>query len=605
MADPYQTNSHKQTLSLHERPSSVIVNSIEAAEDQNVKQDHRPDTTAAIPRTNAKQLQSENETSRMNENPVSPSSPSQTLIPIPTSTLTITQQIIITFTLTSTCILTSSAAQMLNIALPLIKTELHMEESDLQWVLSSYNLSIGCLLLFCGRIADIYGKKKVLLVGLTVLTVFFIIGGFMQNGSGLIVTRALTGCGAAMTIPSSTGIIAELFSGKARSRVFACFSAGFSIGGILGLLIGALFVSYVRYTWRSCFFFAAGLGLLGVVLVLFTVPKDIPTIDDENKSVDWLGAALITIGLVCFLFAISDAQAAPQGWKTGYIIALLIVGISMIISFFFWEHYIASVLKKPPLMRLALWTRANGRLAILFITGFLGQTGFMACLYNATLLFQEVQKTGSVGAMLRFLPLEISGIICTIVVVIVIHKIPAYWLIVTGLLATGFGNMCFALTEEHTNYWRLPFNGMWLIVLGVDLFFPTALIYVAALSLPDEYSVASGLFQTVLRIGITVGLSSASIIFNARRNHALQQGKSENEAYLKGLQSSFWLSAAACWFGAILAAIVLRGLGVFGKEIKADPEFEATKEGEKPEQGEQLDGNNLQSVGRREKIEKV
>ncbi|WRT67053.1 uncharacterized protein IL334_004019 [Kwoniella shivajii] len=239
--------------------------------------------------------------SRRSQPDIHPASKEDTASPISSQV----QQILIAFTITMT-----------------IQDDLHKKESDLQWILSAYNLPIGCLLLFCGRIADLYGKKKVLLVGMTTFAIFTLIGGFMQNGSGLIDTRALAGCSVAMVMPNSNGMIAEVFSDKARSRVFTCYSAGYSVGGILGALIGGLFVPYVRYMWRSYS----------------------PPINGE-RNVDWIGAALITVGLVLFLFSISVAQSAPQGWKTGYIISSLILGVILIIAFFYWEHYIATRLK--------------------------------------------------------------------------------------------------------------------------------------------------------------------------------------------------------------------------------------------------------------------
>ncbi|WWD01488.1 hypothetical protein V866_008432 [Kwoniella sp. B9012] len=491
------------------------------------------------------------------------------------SAMSLKKQIITAIILTATTVMTSSSGQVLNIALPTIKDDLNIGEGDLQWIVSSYNLSVGCLLLFSGRLADIYGSKKILVVGIVVFTVFTLIGGFMQNGPGLVVTRALTGCGVAMTTPSTTGIIAELYTGKARSRVFTCFGAGFSVGGILGLLIGGLFVSYVKYTWRSCLFVVAGIGLLIGISVIIVIPSD--GSHTTNRHVDWPGALLVTVGLVLFLFAISDAQSAPNGWKTVYIIALLVLSIALTVLFF-WEHYVALKTDNPPLMRLALWTRAKGRLAALYFVSFLAVMGFIPALYNATLFFQEVQSIGSVGTMLLFLPTEVAGIICSILVALLIHRIPAYWLVVIGLLACGFGDMCFAISEKDTNYWKLPFHGTWLIVFGVDLFLPTGLIFVSHFSLPDEYSVASGLFQTLLRLGSSIGLALTSIMFDSQYKISLSEGRNQEEAYLEGIQTSFWLSAAGCWFGVIVAVIALRGLGVFGKDQEQDNRGEKTRD---------------------------
>ncbi|WWD01485.1 hypothetical protein V866_008429 [Kwoniella sp. B9012] len=308
---------------------------------------------------------------------------------------------------------------------------------------------------------------------------------------------------------------------------------------------------------------------------------------------DWVGAALIAGGLAMFLFAITDAQNAPDGWKTPYIIAILLLGILCVTTFFFWEHHIANKTSRPPLMQLALWTRAHGRLSALYFTSFLGNLGYIDALYNATLYFQQVQNTGSTGAMLRLLPVEISGIICYVLVALVIHRVPAYWLMLVGLLACGFANMCLALSEGSTNYWKLPFHGMWLSAMGVAFFVPTGLVFVSKFALPDEYSVASGLFQSMLRLGIAVGLSLMSIINTSVKSNNLAKGKDEIESLLKGLQSGFWLSAAACWLGVFVVATALKGLGTVGKDGS-----ETTQASNGPEKDEGKDQGNSEKSKR-------
>ncbi|WVQ70175.1 uncharacterized protein L199_008400 [Kwoniella botswanensis] len=427
--------------------------------------------------------------------------------------------------------------------MPTIQEELDMNESDLQWLQTAFHLAVGSLLVFFGKVADNFDRKRILLLGIILLGGFQLIGGFMSNGAALISARALSGVGLAMCAPSATGILAEYFTGKARSIAFTCFGMGFAIGGASGILIGGLFVSYVRYTWRSIMFFLSGLSLLVLIMIIVYVPWD-NSHTEEDRRMDWVGAALIAGGLAMFLFAITDAQNSPDGWKTPYIIAILLLGILSVTTFFFWEHHIANKTSRPPLMRPALWTRAHGRLSALYFTSLLGNLGYIDALYNATLYFQQVQNTGSTGAMLRFLPVEISGIICYSLVALVIHRVPAYWLMLVGLLACGFANMCFASSEESTNYWKLPFHGMWLSAMGVALptvarsssFVPTGLVFVSKFALPDEYSVASGLFQSMLRLGISVGLSLMAIINTSVKNMNLGKAKDETESLLRGLQ---------------------------------------------------------------------
>ncbi|KAK6902850.1 efflux protein [Kwoniella mangroviensis CBS 10435] len=470
-------------------------------------------------------------------------------------------------TVTFTLCMSSAGSQALNIGLPTIQTDLHMIDSDLQWIASAYSLTNGCFLLLSGRLADVHGRKLVFVTGVLWFALWTMIGGFMKNGAGLVVTRALAGCGAAMSTPSAVGIIAQNFTGKARSTAFACFSAGAPVGGAIGLIIGGLFVSYVKNTWRGALFLLAGLAFFISVVALFTIPSDVPHSDD--KRIDWIGAALVTVGLILLQFTISAGQTAPHGWKTGYIIALLIIGFLLVVSFFLWERYIINETSRPPLMRLKLWTRAKGRLASVYFIGFVAWMGFVSLFYHATLYYQQVQETGPIGAMLRFLPTSVSGVLCNVIVAFLISVIPTQWLVCVGLIATGLGNVCFALSWENTNYWRLPFNGMWLSVMGADFLMATGLIFVAALSLPDEHSVAGALFQTLMQLGGSFGLAITTVISDVQFDKAYNTGgKSYKESLLEGYHAAFWLGAATSFLALLIAIIALRGMGTIGKGVK-------------------------------------
>ena len=146
------------------------------------------------------------------------------------------------------CIAMSSGGQMsLFIALPSIQRDLNISENSLQWIASAYGLTGGCFLLLAGRVADIWGRKKVFIVGMVWFGLWNLIGGFMKNGAALIVTRALTGMGASMTTPSGFGIIAAHFDGKARAYAFATFSAGAPVGAAVGLILGGLLTTYAPF----------------------------------------------------------------------------------------------------------------------------------------------------------------------------------------------------------------------------------------------------------------------------------------------------------------------------------------------------------------------
>ncbi|ORY33741.1 efflux protein [Naematelia encephala] len=474
--------------------------------------------------------------------------------------------ILIAGLVTFTMCMSAGGQQSLNIALPTIQDELGMKYSDLQWISSAYSLTNGCFLLLSGRLADVHGRKLVFLCGLSWYAIWNLVGGFMHSGAGLVVTRALAGSGAAMSTPSAIGIIATTFTGKSRSTAFAAFSAGAPVGGGIGLVLGGLLTSYASTTWRACLWVFCGLATGIGILAFFFVPSD--AYQTEDKRIDWIGAALVTVGLIFLQFVISDGQNAPHGWRTSYIIALLIVSVFLLVGFFVWERYVVYNTTRPPLMRLQLWTRAKGKLASVYLIGFVSWMGFTSLMYHATLFFQDVQGTGPIGAMLRFLPTSISGILCNVLVAFLITKVPTQWIVCVGIMATGIASVLFAVAPADTIYWRYPFNGMWLSVMGADFLMATGMIFVAALSLHDEQSVAGALFQTLVQIGGSFGLSLTTVISDSYQSKALNAGKSSVDAELQGIHAAFWLGAG-CSFGAlIIAAVMLRGMGTIGRGVK-------------------------------------
>ncbi|WWC69543.1 uncharacterized protein I206_103485 [Kwoniella pini CBS 10737] len=483
------------------------------------------------------------------------------------------RQIVIAITLMFLTFMSASGGQALNIGLPTIQKDLNMRDVDLQWISSGYQLTNGCLLLISGRLADIYGRKLLLLIGMCWFALWSLLGGFMQDGVGLVISRAMTGLGAAMAMPSATGIIAHTYNGRARQIAFACYGAGAAVGGALSLIIGGIFVSFVKHTWRSALWFLSGLGFVATITAYFVIPWD--SSHTKDKSLDWPGAMLVTSGLVLIQYVISAGQSAPNGWKTSYIIIFIILGVLLLVAFFLWEKRVIDKGNKPPLMRLQLWTRSNGRLSAVYFIGFSAWLSFSSILYYGTLFFQEVQLTGPIGAMLRFLPTEIGGLICNVLVGLLIHRIPAQWIVCCGLLSVGLGNMCFALSEKNTSYWALPFHGMWLSSAGADFVFAPGLIFVSLLSLPDEHSVAGALFQTLLRLGGSMGLAITSVIFENVKNKSLKKNENENESYLKGLKAAFWLSASFAWLGLLVGLLALNGLGILGNIKQNDGKEEA------------------------------
>lgn len=471
-------------------------------------------------------------------------------------------------TITWAMMVTSAGSQCLNIALPTISVDLDISEANLQWIASGFSLSNGCFLLLSGRLADVHGRKLVLITGLLWFASWHLIGGFMKNGPALIVTRALAGAGSAMMTPSAIGVIAANFSGRSRATAFACFSAGAPIGAALGLICGGIVTEYAPTTWRGGLWILAALAYTVALASYFILPTDLVTTTD--RRIDWVGAALVTVGLIFIQFAISDATSAPSGWVTPYILVLLILGFVFCIAFFFWERYIASHTTRPPLMRLQLWTRGGGRLAAVYFIGFATWMGFQSLFYNGTLYYQKAQNLSPLGGMLRFIPTSVSGVLCNVLVALLISSVPTQWIICCGTLATGIANVLFATASAEVSYWKNAFNAMWLCVLGADFLVSTGSVFVAAFAEGEEQSVAGAVFNTMLQLGGAFGLSLTTVISEAYRKKAVARGASEAASILSGLHAAFWLGAGFAFAALILAVVSLRGMGKFGSKSKTE-----------------------------------
>ncbi|KAF8331579.1 major facilitator superfamily domain-containing protein [Amanita rubescens] len=491
--------------------------------------------------------------------------------------------------LISTCamamVVNLSNTTSVSIALPVISRELNIMPTRLQWLVSAYALSSGCLLVLCGRLADLYGRKLVFLIGSIWLFVFTLACGFAPNELTLDILRGLQGAGAAASIPASLGILANAFpisTGKLRSIAFATFAAGAPIGGALGICVGATLTQLTKQTWRSTFFLSTGLTGLYFLIGLFVIDKDEPSMQKDPR-VDWLGATLITVGLVLIIFVLSDGEIAPNKWATSYIIACLILGCTFVGLFVLWQWYLERIQDNPnaqyskwtppPLMKLSLWTRGNGRFAVIMVIAFLTWCTFLSWSLWATLYYQNYVKLDPISTMLRFVPTAVSGVLLNIVIGLTIHRVTAVWLLGIGTFGTALASILFAVIIPGAPFWAFGFPGAIFSVFGADFVFASGSLYVAKIVKPQEQSLAGAMFTTMTQLGSAIGLTVTTIIFNrvlardSRKLGVILDANQENaprSAQLKAYQAAQWGGFCFCMIATILVIIFFRNVGIIG-----------------------------------------
>ncbi|KAK7451311.1 hypothetical protein VKT23_012652 [Stygiomarasmius scandens] len=428
----------------------------------------------------------------------------------------------------STCtlamIINISNTTLVSISLPVIASDLAIGQVELQWLLSGFALSSGCLLLICGRLADLYGQKKVFVLGSFWLIAFSLGCGFAQDSLTLNILRGLQGVGCAATIPASLGTLARAFPpGRARDIAFATFAAGAPIGGVFGNMFGALTTEFTSRSWRSAFYLSCGIVLLSVIGAIAFFDTDEPATDTDRR-VDWIGSFLVTSGLVLIVFVLAQGEIAPNKWATPYIIALLIVGVLLLSGFIFWQYHLERIQSKtppkdstldkistflenrrylpspPPLMCLSMWTRARGQIAVVMFIALLNWAAFTGWLYWVVLFYQNYLGLKPLDTAVRLLPMFVTGIILNTIFALIVGRVPVIVLFALGTCMTGCASLLFALIDPNAVYWAFGFPSTILSVMGADFVFASGTLFVAKVSVGHEQSVAGAVFQTMAQV---------------------------------------------------------------------------------------------------------
>src|SRR5213595_2692097 len=218
---------------------------------------------------------------------------------------------------------------IVNVALPSIKTDLHFTQESLQWVITAYAILFGGALLLGGRMADLLGRRRMFMLGMTVFTVSSLLDGLAWSSDSLIAFRSLQGLGAALLSPAALSILMTTFrQGRERNLALGIWGAASGSGGAAGVLLGGALTSALSWSW--IFFINVPVGLLVIGLSPLLLRES--RADLAHRNFDFAGAASITSGLMVLVYAMT--RAAQHGWATAETIGLLSASAALIGAFF-------------------------------------------------------------------------------------------------------------------------------------------------------------------------------------------------------------------------------------------------------------------------------
>ncbi|QLG70836.1 hypothetical protein HG535_0A07790 [Zygotorulaspora mrakii] len=450
-----------------------------------------------------------------------------------------------------TFVISGMVAQLLNQAgstmtLPLINVlskELNTQEHSESWLMASFPLVSGSFILVSGRLGDIYGLKKTLLFGYIILIVWSLICGltnYSNSGKFFIVSRAFQGFGISFILPNVLGIVGNIYKPetKRKNMVISLIGMCAPLGATLGTFFSGLIVVKSERNWPWTFYAYTIAATINLFISYSVIPNNIPT-NTHGFSMDWIGAAIGISGLILFNFVWN--QAPIVGWDVGYIIALLIVSVFLIIGFFVFE---LNGVKVPLLPEEVSCNRAN-----IMILGsmFLGWGSFGIWTFYYFQIVLNLRQYSPVWAGGTYFMFAIWGCIAALTVAFSIKRVGPAVLLLFSLIAFDCGSIILSVTPVHETYFRSCLGAMIILSFGMDLSFPAASIILSD-ELPMQYQgMAGSLVNTVVNYSMSLFLGIGGTVERQINKTGLE--------LLKGYRAALYFAIGSASLGVLISGI--------------------------------------------------
>lgn len=431
-------------------------------------------------------------------------------------------------------------ASIVNIALPVIGTELRMDSAALAWVITAYVLPFGGLLLLGGRLADRFGHRRLFLTGTMGFVIASAVAGFSISSGMLIFARALQGASAAMLAPAALALLTHLFkSTSERARALGAWGAVAGIGSAAGVLFGGILTASLG--WSSVFFVNVPIGIVVIVAVLMLLS---PNTAAQTERLDLPGAATITGALVAAVSALSAWEQVGPGHPLTLILGA--AAIVLIIGFVIVERRTAQ-----PLIPLKVFR--NRSLTVGNIVMLLLGTAMIALFFALSVYMQSVLGYSALTTGLTQLPLAVVLIVFAGVAPAAIARFGSRTTLITFLLALTAGLIWLAFAPSDAAFLTQILGPTLLIGIGMGGTFVTT-TQLAVEGVPGgEAGLAGGLVNTSQQIGGALGLAVLSTIAATRTSTLVDTGVAQPEALTSGF-SWLFIGAAVFALGAVVAA---------------------------------------------------
>jgi EmrB/QacA subfamily drug resistance transporter len=448
---------------------------------------------------------------------------------------------------------------IVNVALTDIQNALDFSLQNLQWVVSAYTLTFGGFLLLGGRAGDLFGRRRMFLIGLAVFALASLTCGLSQSDGMLIAARSVQGIGAAIIAPVSLSILTTTFAeGAERNKALGIWGGIAGAGGAIGVLAGGVLTNYLGWEWIFLVNVPIALG------VFVMIPRFVPESKAENlQGLDIAGSVTGTAGLAGIVYGLVHAQT--DGWTNVTTLAVLGASVALLAAFLFIESKSKSPILPLSIFKLRTLAGAN-------IVGFLLGCAIFAMFYFLSLYMQQVLGYDALGTGLRYLLVALVIIVAAGASQALVTRLGVRPILAGGMFLLTLGLLWFTQVSVNGSYGVDLVPGF--ILAGVGLGASFVPVSIAALQgvTSELAGVASGLINTSQQIGGALGIAILSTVANTVTENNSPTGSLQGaspQSVVDGLSAAFWVGAGMAVIGLLAALLVIQKVRM--PEAEAQP----------------------------------
>jgi EmrB/QacA subfamily drug resistance transporter len=433
---------------------------------------------------------------------------------------------------------------VVNVALPSMQRSLGLKISELEWVVTGYALTFGAFMLTGGKLADLFGRRLIFVVGLAVFTASSLACGLAGSGTLLIAARVVQGLGAALMNPATLSIITVTFPPRQRGTAIGIWAGISALALAIGPLVGGLIAQRINWNW--IFFINIPVGLLGIAAAYAFIDESRDTSREQRPDIP--GLASSALGLFALSYALIEANT--YGWTSARILGAFAVAAVALGAFVLLELH-----QRLPMLDLSLFQNRifAGANTVMLLVGL----AMFGVFFYVSLYLQQVLGYSPTQAGASFLPWTLLIILLAPQAGRLSDRIGPRPLVTTGMVVLTGSMLVFAISGTRASFWAL-LPGM--LLGGIGMSAAMAPVTAAAMSSvrPDKAGVGSAVLNSMRQVGGSLGIAIMGAIVAAGIASSSKAGNPHAVAFVHGFHHALLVAAGISAVGAVLAAATLR-----------------------------------------------